>query len=131
MNRFLKAISLSLAAALLMTACKGNGTSQTDTTAPQTTASSAPDGSQEPDSTSAVMPVLSIETVNQADDVMTFVTEPVAPHVSEQIATWTPNYVMPPAPYYEACTVKLTDTDGKELVSAGAQVKARGTWTTT
>lgn len=37
-------------------------------------------------------PVLSIVT---ADGTTDFATKPVAEHVSSQIATWTPNYVMP------------------------------------
>ncbi len=77
------------------------------------------------------MPVISIETVSRADDVMKFVTEPVAAHVSKQIASWTPGYVMPPAPYYEACTVSVTAPDGTELLApADADVKVRGNWTT-
>ena len=78
------------------------------------------------------LPILSIETVNRGADATDFVTKPVAPHVSEQIASWTPGYVMPPAPYYEACTVSLRSGDGEILLeSCGAQVKVRGNWTTT
>ena len=63
---------------------------------------------------------------------MDFVTEPVALHVSEQIATWTPDYEFPPAPYYESCSVTVTDTDHSECISnAEAEVKVRGNWTTT
>lgn len=54
------------------------------------------------------LPVLTIETKSKAADVMDFVTSPVAAHVAESIASWTPGYVMPPAPYYEACTVSLS-----------------------
>lgn len=123
---------LFLAAALLLTACRGSGSSAL----PETT---APDGSAPAETTEAakqdeftpVMPVLSIVTNDQSADVMKFVTDPVASHVSAQIATWTPGYVMPPEPYYEACSVTLTDRDGKELLNAGAQVKVRGNWTTT
>ena len=128
MNRNSKILSLSLTALLLLTACKNGGASQPETTALPVADSTAAAGQ---DAAERVMPVLSVETVNQSDDVMKFVTDPVAPHVSEQIASWTPNYVMPPAPSYEACTVTLTDTDGKELLTAGAQVKVRGNWTTT
>lgn len=77
------------------------------------------------------VPVLSIETKSTADNVMDFVTDPVAGHVSSAIASWTPGYVMPPEPYYEACSVTLTDADGTVLINgANAEVKVRGNWTT-
>ena len=62
------------------------------------------------------LPVISIETKSNAKNAMDFVTKPVASHVSEAIASWTPGYEMPPAPYYEACTVTLTDTDQTVLL---------------
>lgn len=78
------------------------------------------------------LPVISIETVSQDADVMDFVTKPVAGHVSSQIATWTPRYVMPPEPYYEACTISLTNIDGTKMLDAvTGEVKVRGNWTTT
>lgn len=78
------------------------------------------------------MPVMSIETVNQAEDVLDFVTKPVNRFVAESIASWTPGYKMPPVPYYESCTITLTDTDSTILLDAAdAQVKVRGNWTTT
>ncbi len=78
-----------------------------------------------------VMPVLSIETVNTAENALDFVTKPVNAFVAESIASWTPNYKMPPAPYYESCTVTLSDTDSTVLLDAAeAQVKVRGNWTT-
>ena len=77
------------------------------------------------------LPVISIETKSSGKKVMDFVTEPVAKHVAESIASWTPGYEMPPAPYYEACTVTLTDTDRTVLLDAvNADVKVRGNWTT-
>lgn len=77
------------------------------------------------------LPVLSIQTVRTNKDVMSFVTKPVSAHVANSIASWTPGYTMPPAPYYEACTVSLTDADRTVLLdSVGAQVKVRGNWTT-
>lgn len=82
-------------------------------------------------STLSGMPVLSITTVTDGKNVMDFVTKPVASHVSEAIASWTPNYDMPPAPYYETCTVTLTDTDKTVVLDAvTADVKVRGNWTT-
>ena len=78
------------------------------------------------------IPVLSIETANQDKNVMDFVNKPVAHYVAESIASWTPGYKMPPEPYYEACTITLTDTDGTVLLPASeAEVKVRGNWTTT
>lgn len=74
------------------------------------------------------MPVLSIVT---ADGTTYFATKPVAEHVSYQIATWTPNYVMPPAPYYVDCKISLADGDETVLLdSAEAQIKVRGNWAT-
>ena len=78
------------------------------------------------------IPVLSITTNNRSGNSLDFVSKPVAGFVAEMIASWTPNYVMPPAPYYEDCKITLTDADGKvTLVGADAQVKVRGNWTTT
>jgi len=77
------------------------------------------------------LPVISIETVSQDADVMNFVTKPVARHVAESIASWTPGYQMPPEPYYEACTISLVNIDGtKMLDSVAGEVKVRGNWTT-
>lgn len=76
--------------------------------------------------------LISIETKNKADNVMDFVEKPVAPHVAADIATWTPNYVMPPAPYYEDCLVTVKDkNDNITIENADAKVKVRGNWTTT
>ena len=78
------------------------------------------------------IPVISINTKNQSEDVMDFITEPVSLHVAESIASWTPGYRMPPEPYYEACTVTVTGTDDVvTLDSVDAEVKVRGNWTTT
>jgi len=77
------------------------------------------------------MAVISIETVNMEDTVMDFVTKPVAAHVSQQIATWTPDYTVPPAPYYEDCTITVKDDTGEVLLEeVKAEVKVRGNWTT-
>ncbi len=78
------------------------------------------------------LPVLSIETVSKESNVLDFVNEPVAKHVSELIASWTPNYKMPPEPYYEDCLITLKDTGGNTVLdSSEAMVKVRGNWTTT
>lgn len=77
------------------------------------------------------MPIVNIQTKDGGSDAMDFVTKPVKRLVSEKIATWTPNYVMPPEPYYTECSVSLTDVDDKLLIDAAdAKVKVRGNWTT-
>ncbi len=77
------------------------------------------------------MPVLSIETISQAEDVLNFVTQPVNDYVARSIRSWTPGYKMPPAPYYESCTITLTDAENAVLLDAAdALVKVRGNWTT-
>lgn len=77
------------------------------------------------------MPIVNIQTKDGGSDAMDFVTKPVKRLVSEKIATWTPNYVMPPEPYYTDCSVSLTDVDDKLLIDAAdAKVKVRGNWTT-
>ena len=79
-----------------------------------------------------VMPILEINTVSQDKDAIDFATKPVSGHVSEQIASWTPGYRIPPEPYYEDCVVSLKDAGGNAVLNcASAQVKARGNWTTT
>ena len=58
-----------------------------------------------------------------------FAEKPVNDYVARSIASWTPNYEMPPAPYYEKCSVKYTGTDGS-VTEGEAEVKVRGNWTT-
>lgn len=131
----LLSVTLCAAMALTVTSCSSGDSSSSPGSSQPTSDSSQPTAdSSTPDKTSgdAVMPVLSINTVSDDKNAIDFVTKPVAPHVSSQIATWTPGYVMPPEPYYEDCTIKLSDTDGTELLSdVLAQVKVRGNWTTT
>lgn len=84
------------------------------------------------DSIKSTLPVISIETVSKEADVMDFVTEPVVGHVSADIASWTPGYKLPPEPYYEDCTISLTNIDGTKMLDAvSGEVKVRGNWTTT
>ena len=83
--------------------------------------------SEQPDITSAEIPVLSIVTGNGKND---FAEKPVSEFVSEQIASWTPGYVMPPAPYYEDCKISLKEGNDTIIDSAEASVKVRGNWTT-
>ncbi|MBE6836892.1 MAG: spore coat protein CotH [Ruminococcus sp.] len=78
-----------------------------------------------------VMPIVRIDTVSQEADAIFFATKPVSGHVSQQIASWTPNYQAPPEPYYEDCTITVEDIEANILLdSAMAQVKVRGNWTT-
>jgi len=92
---------------------------------------SGKDNSFAEDTETATMPVLTITTTNQSANVMDFVTKPIDGYVAEQIASWTPGYQMPPEPYYEECSITLTDAEGTEtLTDAIAQVKVRGNWTT-
>ncbi len=112
LSRFLTYIT-TLAFVFVLAACSGKDTTSIDLT-------------QLND-----LPVLSIQTVSNDKNVMEFVTEPVSPHVAESIASWTPDYEMPPAPYYEPCTITLTDTDRTTLLDhVNANVKVRGNWTT-
>lgn len=126
-----KNISLPLLAACFLMGCtsRSNPAPQPETTTPAVTNTTA----AKPETmTPKELPVLSIVTINTDPNALDFVTKPVARHVSEQIATWTPNYVMPPEPYYETCRITLTDTDGTVLTDgAQADVKVRGNWTTT
>lgn len=76
------------------------------------------------------LPVISIQTTSTDSDAMDFVTQTLARHVAEQIASWTPDYVLPPAPYYEECTITVTLQNKVLMKDTLAQVKARGNWTT-
>lgn len=92
---------------------------------------SEPNISAEPFVQNKCMPVIDIRTKDSGPDAMDFVIKPVARYVAKQIASWTPNYVMPPEPYYVDCSVSVTDTDDKLLIDkVNASVKVRGNWTT-
>lgn len=114
MKRFVRLIILVLICTCLFCACKQNAASENMVIS-----------EEEFDD----MPVLYIDTQNTKSGAMDFVTKPIAAHVSESIASWTPGYVMPPAPYYEDCIVTLEE-DGKTLLADNAKVKVRGNWTT-
>ncbi len=128
MFKYLKK-TLPIAFALLLVGCTETKKSA-DTSINTTESTTVAESFETSDDLS--IPLLSIETVNQAENVLDFVTKPVTRHVAEDIASWTPNYQMPPEPYYEACKITLTDTDNTVLLNdIDAQVKARGNWTTT
>ncbi len=107
--------------------------SQTETSETGTSAESEQETTTQAEEKSAdkEMPVIKIETVSRDASVMDFVKKPVAHHVSEQIATWTPNYKMPPEPYYERCSISVSEGENVLLDAAEADVKVRGNWTTT
>ncbi len=126
MNNALKCLSAAMAAVMLF-GCTSKST-KSGTGSKIDSSSSA---QSVPSAETSVLPVLSIETKSKDADVMDFVKKPVAKHVAEAIASWTPDYEMPPEPYYEECTVTLKDGSGKTLLEpADAQVKVRGNWTT-
>lgn len=72
-----------------------------------------------------------IVTKSTAKNAMDFVTKPVARDTATTIASYTPGYVIPVEPYYEDCTVTVTDKSNQTTLNAAdAQVKVRGNWTT-
>ena len=129
-----------LLSALLLAGCSNSGSSSQSESSSQngSVSSSQTESSSQAQVADAdkyelgdVMPVLSIQTVSDDADAIDFATKPVARHVAQSIASWTPGYKIPKAPYYEACTVTLTDKGGSTLLdSVSAQVKVRGNWTT-
>lgn len=135
MKKCFRLISVS-AAALMLFGCTANNTSSHVSSSGKTAQS---DTKYEPvtfpgdtNVEQVTLPVLSIETKNKDENVLDFIKVPVARHVAEDIASWTPKYKIPPEPYYEECTISLKDGKGNSLLdSADAQVKVRGNWTTT
>ena len=131
-----KKLLLFFVAAALLTGCsdKKQDTISVDFDEPQVSVSVPDELNAEPVTKAEEqrkLPVLSIETVSQDKDVLDFVNEPVAKHVAESIASWTPGYEMPPEPYNEECRITLTDADGNVIFEpADAKVKVRGNWTT-
>lgn len=116
MKRFMKVVLLFLTCSLMFCACGKKDTSGEEVVG---------------DETMNELPVLSIDTVGDNAGNMDFVTKPVAKHVAQSIASWTPDYVMPPAPFYEDCTITLRDADEKVVLDkVEAEVKVRGNWTT-
>lgn len=137
MNKMKNCILLAAAGCLLIscTPQTPSGESQAESSAAESSVqdnSSAEQKETDEKRQPTTMPVISIQTVNQDPDVLDFVNVPVAQHVAEDIASWTPGYKIPPAPYYETCKVSLRSPDGGiQLEEAEAEVKVRGNWTTT
>ncbi|MBO7472873.1 MAG: hypothetical protein J6U00_02530, partial [Ruminococcus sp.] len=128
--KIVKKICAVSAAAITLFGCtapQNSNNSSTPTISYESTLTSADSYTPE----TAPMPVLSIQTKSTDPNVMDFVNEPIAEHVSELMKLWTPPPFDPPAPYYEDCTLTLKDSDGSELMTnAEGQVKVRGNWTT-
>ena len=131
----IKKYAALFAACLLLAGCAYGGAENNskETTAEKTETQTQSE--TEPDDPPVIpgkcMPTIDIRTKDDGTDAMDFVTTPVARHVAKRIASWTPNYRMPPEPYYADCSVSVTDTDNKLLIdSANASVKVRGNWTT-
>ena len=124
--------ALVIMAVCILSSCSKVNVDNTDVKEPETTNQSTEKTETVSDIKSDGMAVISITTVSDDENVMDFVTKPVASHVSEQIATWTPGYIIPPEPYYEDCMITVKDIENKTLIDgAEAKVKVRGNWTTT
>ena len=146
--RYFKRTAAALTAMLMLTGCSGAPDKDTNFGDPRTFDSvtehqaqtKAADDEKDADTPAAAdddaeagdgIALIAIETVDSSDDIMDFITEPVAPHVAEQIASWTPGYSAP-EPYYVECVVSVTDAEGNTLIDKdSADVKVRGNWTTT
>lgn len=131
MNKFVKSV-LPLVMVCALAGCTTGGTSVADTTAPTAENNGTEIVQETVQPEAAGMAVVEINTVSQEKNAIDFATKPVSRHVSEQIASWTPGYRMPPEPYYEDCLISVKDGNENILLDgAEAQVKARGNWTTT
>lgn len=71
---------------------------------------------------SAVMPVLAVQTKEDAADSLDFIRVPSNPILADKIEDWVE------APYYEDCRVTLLDRGEVLLDNADVQVKVRGNW---
>lgn len=133
----IKRFAVTLATCLMLAGCAAessesaaeNGSSKSMAHS-SANSSAAPENSDNSANAEKSMPVINIQTKNT--NALDFVTTPVTRLVAERIATWTPNYQIPPEPYYEECTVSVIDGDKQTVIdSANASVKVRGNWTTT
>ena len=130
---FKRAIAASLAC-LMLAGCAGSDTSGSSKNSSSSNNSNESTGNSDnavPEGAGSEVPLLEIETVSKESNAMDFITKPINGYVAKSIASWTPGFKIPDEPYYEACTVKLTDTNGTvALDNAAAQIKVRGNWTT-
>ena len=116
---------------MILSGCEPHGSeptssgSVTDTTENITETAVSPTENEQENKT--VLPVLSIQTKSTDENVMSFISEPIAKQVSDDIAAYEPSFERPPEPYYEDCTVMLKSADGETLLQAAdAQVKEIG-----
>lgn len=128
----MKRLKYIFTAAALAVSCLFCGCSDSNSSSAEDNTQAREDvASQLEEQESSCAAIIEIQTKKSGSDALDFVTKPVAKHVAQQIGSWTPGYQMPPAPYYEDCTVTVKDKDGKAQVSsADAKVKVRGNWTT-
>lgn len=127
----IKKYAALLAACLMLAGCASGDCESGKETASGTETYPQGETEQPPVISDKCMPTIDIKTKGSGSGAMDFVTTPVTRLVAEKVATWTPNYVMPPEPYYADCTVSVTDADKNLVVdSANASVKVRGNWTT-
>lgn len=127
--KYIKFLTSALLLAVMLTGCAGS--SESTASSDKSDTSSVTSGTVSSDIGNGIAHI-AIETNNTSSDVLDFVTKPVARHVAQEISTWTPGYVMPPEPFYEECTITVSDSDGNLLLeNVGANVKVRGNWTTT
>ena len=134
--RIIKRCLSAVLICLMLAGCSGSDSSGENTasgsSSPEQQSRSSEENKQtDQNDTGSVVPVLAIETVSKESTAMDFITKPINRFVAKSMASWTPGFKIPAEPYYEACTVKLTNTDGSVLLdNASAQVKVRGNWTT-
>ena len=89
----LRKLALQLIAAALMTGCSGVRSESYAPSADDSTPVSSADETSQPEQSYSAgegIALINIDTVSTDPNVMDFVTEPVARHVAEDIASWTP-----------------------------------------
>lgn len=139
MNKKISALLVTLSI-LAMTGCDSKETSDAKISTNENSVSSNP--TQNSDNTETGendvktnTTVISIQTVNQADDVMNFIYSPVSKIVTDSMFAEMPPEMetdKPPEPYYEECTITVRDKNGNVILSgAEGKVKVRGNWTST
>lgn len=131
--RLLKRILTAAMACCMLASCSSSEDSAGSSDKSAGSGADSTSQSQSTDTDSfTVLPILKIQTVSDASDVMNFVTKPVAKHVAKTASMWDASYKNVPEPYYETCKISLTNAGSETLLDgAEAQVKVRGNWTTT
>ncbi len=127
----LKTVFCGLMTVCVLTGCQSNGESENVSENVSSDINSIGDNTSEQSLTSqgtGSMPVLHIRT--SESEGTAFATEPVNRFVAESISSWTPDYIIPPEPYYVDCSVTLSADKGGISQPAKGKVKVRGNWTT-